>query len=105
MVVVRVGDYYDVYDWDFGELAGDLSVSFRAHEGEGTAAVFEDGVEEHAQAGGEFHVVAGMAEPCCTEGCGRVAGGEEGRLNDWYCWWGGIWPFHFPREHAPRCAS
>lgn len=45
-------------------MAGRLRVPFWSHEGEGAAAVFEDRVEEDAEAGGELDVVAGMAEPC-----------------------------------------
>lgn len=67
MVVVAVADDDCVNDGDVFDVAGFLGVSLGSHEGEWGAAVFEDGVEEDAEAGWEFDVVAGVAEPCCAK--------------------------------------
>jgi hypothetical protein len=63
-------------------FAGCGGVAFGAEKGEGTTAVFEDGIEKDAQAGGVFDVVRGVAEPGCAEG-GRGSCGEKGRRNSW----------------------
>lgn len=69
MIVVRMRDANDVDFWDICDRARRLGVAFRSHELYGAAAVGEDGVEEHAEAAGEFDVVAGVAEPGCAELC------------------------------------
>lgn len=69
MVVVRVRDANDVDFWDICDRARRFGVTFRPHELHGATAVGEDGVEERAEAAGEFDVVTGMAEPGCTELC------------------------------------
>lgn len=90
VVVVAVGYYDEVDGGDVFDVAGDLGVPLGTHEGEGTAAVFEDGVEEDAETAGEFDVVAGVAEPCCSEGIRGGSGGEKGGLDDGHGWGRGI---------------
>lgn len=81
--------------WWFG-------VAFWAHEGEGTAAVFEDRVEEDAETAGEFDVVAGVAEPCCAQGGGCCAGGEEVWFDYRDGWRGCVREFPFACYSAPE---
>jgi hypothetical protein len=82
-------------------MAWYICISFRAHETKWGAALFEDGVEEHAEPGREFDVVAGVAEPCCAEGCRAFAGGEEGWGVDCYVGRCRVWPFQFACYSAP----
>lgn len=77
VVIVVVGDDDGVNDGEVLELAGRRVVAFKAVDGDGRAAVLEDGVEEDAQAAGELDVVAGVAEPGGAQ-LGGLSGGEEG---------------------------
>lgn len=62
-----VGDDDGVDRGYVADLAGHFGVAFRAQPREGTAALCEDGVEQHTQPRGEFHIVTGMAEPGCAQ--------------------------------------
>lgn len=66
VVVVVVRDDYGVDEGDVGDVAGFRRVAFGAKPGKGRAAVFEDGVEEDAEAGGELDVIAGVTQPGCA---------------------------------------
>lgn len=98
---MRVAYHHDVDDGRVVDLAGDLRVPSRAHEGDGAAAFFEDRVEEHAQARWVFDVVAGVAEPCCSQGFAAVAGGEEGWGVYFDVWGCGVGPFRLSCKEVP----
>lgn len=104
VVVVGVGDHDEVHDGRVVDLAGDRREAFGAEVVGGAAAVFEDGVEEDAEPGRVFDVVAGVAEPGCAEGGlrgGGGAGGEEGGGDDGEVRGGGVGPFHFACYDVP----
>jgi len=71
-MVVRY--HHRVYDRYVVDLTGHLGEAFRAHEGERTAAVLEDGVKENANSAWKFDQVAGVAEP----GCAKLGGSSRG---------------------------
>jgi hypothetical protein len=96
-----VGNNDEVDDGEVFDMAWRLCITFWAHEGERTAAVFEDGVEENAEAGGELGVVAGVAEPCCSYGLRAGPRGEESRFDDRYGWRGGVGEFEASCQSTP----
>ena len=66
VIVMIVGNYDGVYDWNVLNLAGDLSVSLRPHPAAWTTSFAEDRVEQDSKATRKLHKVAGMAKPCGT---------------------------------------
>jgi hypothetical protein len=101
-VVVRDHDHVD--EGDFGDFTWSFCVSLGAEPGEWRAAVFEDGVEEYAQATWEFDVEAGVAEPGGAEFWG-FARGEECRRVYGDGWGGCVGSFGFAGEDAPGTRS
>jgi hypothetical protein len=99
VVVVGNDDYVD--DGEVFDFTGWWCEALVIFGVERCAAVFENGVEEHAQAAGEFDVVAGVAKPCCSEG-GSVPCGAEGRCADRDSWRCGVGTFGCACYFVPR---
>lgn len=78
-------------------------VAFQAFDFEWRAAVFEYGVEEDAEARGEFDVVAGVAEPSGSEGVGwLVSCAVECWCSDWDGGRGCVGDVGFAFEFSPN---
>ena len=77
MIIVTMRDGHGIDDWDVCNLAGSGCEALGTDEAEGRAAIFEDWVEENAEAGRELDEVAGVAEPCRAERCRFCVGREE----------------------------
>jgi hypothetical protein len=60
MIIVRMADENSVDDGNVLDIAGLGCVSFRTHEAEWRASVVKDRIEENAQTGRVFDIVASM---------------------------------------------
>lgn len=101
MIIMVMADNHGIHEGQVFEFAWGRRVALQPFHVDGRAAVFEDGVEEHAQARGELDVVACVAEPGGAEGGGGGAGWVEGWGADGDGGGSGVWDVVFAGEFAP----
>lgn len=90
MVVMVMADHHDIDNGDIFNLAWRRREALQIFQVDGRAAVFEDGVEEHAQTRGVFDEEAGVAEPGGAEVGGLACGVECGCV-DGDGWGSSVW--------------
>jgi hypothetical protein len=61
VIIVRMGDDYDVDDWNVLDFTRGFGVPLGPHPLEGTASILENRVKQHPQASRKLDVVAGVA--------------------------------------------
>jgi hypothetical protein len=92
---------YHIYHWEIFDVTWDLGISFWTEEGERTATIFEDRVEEDAEAAGKLYIITCVPQPGCSERLRVCSIGKKARLDDFDCRRCGIWPLEFTTDTLP----